>query len=80
MNPLTQLHEQEMVLPAKHAAVIDNLANSGGAAGTAATHHYSVPVTYQDYSGKLTPEDINRNSRHIARAVEKELRKFTVKV
>ena len=80
MNPLTQLHEKEMVLPAKHAAVIDNLANSGGATGTAATHHYSVPVNYYDNSGKLTPEDINRNSRHIARALEKELRKFTVKV
>ena len=80
MNPLTQLHEKEMVLPAKHAAVIDNLANGGGATGAAATHHYSVPVNYYDNSGKLTPEDINRNSRHIARALEKELRKFTVKV
>jgi hypothetical protein len=29
LNPLTQLHEQEMVLPAKHAAVIRSLADDG---------------------------------------------------
>lgn len=30
LNPLTQLHEQEMVLPAEHANVIRDLANDGG--------------------------------------------------
>lgn len=33
LNPLTQLHEQEMVLPAKHAAVIRSLADDGPAKG-----------------------------------------------
>lgn len=30
VNPLTQLHEKEMVLPAQHAQVIRDLANTGG--------------------------------------------------
>lgn len=33
LNPLTQLHEQEMVLPAKHADVIRGLADGGEGAG-----------------------------------------------
>jgi len=33
VNPLTQLHEQEMVLDKKHAQVIDDLANAGGTGG-----------------------------------------------
>jgi hypothetical protein len=32
VNPMTQLHEKEMVLPAKHADVIRGLADAGGAA------------------------------------------------
>lgn len=32
-NPLTQLHEKEMVLPAEHADVIRSLASGGGAGG-----------------------------------------------
>lgn len=31
VNPMTQLHEREMVLPAKHADVIRDLADNGGA-------------------------------------------------
>lgn len=33
LNPMTQLHEQEMVLPAKHANVIRSLADDGNAGG-----------------------------------------------
>lgn len=33
VNPVTQLHEREMVLPAKHADVIRNMADGGGAGG-----------------------------------------------
>lgn len=41
MNPMTQLHEQEMVLPAKHADVIRNLADSGGPTTGGNVHIYS---------------------------------------
>ena len=34
VNPLTQLHEREMVLPARHADVIRNLSNNASNAGT----------------------------------------------
>jgi hypothetical protein len=33
MNPMTQLHQKEMVLPAKHADVIRDLADGGGGGG-----------------------------------------------
>lgn len=33
VNPMTQLHEREMVLPAKQADVIRNMADGGGAGG-----------------------------------------------
>ena len=79
MNPLTQLHEKEMVLPAKHADVIRQISNGdvGGASGGASQH---VAVTYNDHSGKLSPQDIDRNSKHIARAVKKEIRNFNLKL
>ncbi|MEY8688323.1 MAG: hypothetical protein AB9M53_00405 [Leptothrix sp. (in: b-proteobacteria)] len=44
VNPLTQLHEREMVLPAKHADVIRSLAD-GGAGGTGSNGTGSVNVT-----------------------------------
>jgi hypothetical protein len=39
-NPLTQLHEREMVLPAKHADVIRGMA--GGVGGTGMTVHINA--------------------------------------
>ena len=33
LNPLTQLHQREMVLPAQHADVIRRLASDGGGGG-----------------------------------------------
>lgn len=38
INPMTQLHEKEMVLPAKHADVIRGLADGGGASGGGPLH------------------------------------------
>ncbi len=47
MNPMTQLHEREMVLPAKHADVIRELADGGGRGGR---------------GGGGMPQQVNHNS------------------
>lgn len=38
VNPLTQLHKREMVLPAKQADVIRNMADNGGGMGDVHIH------------------------------------------
>jgi hypothetical protein len=40
VNPLTQLHEREMVLPARHADVIRAMADGGGGAGGGGENHF----------------------------------------
>jgi hypothetical protein len=72
INPLTQLHEQEMVLPAKHANTIRDLADGGGNSGGGPN------VTYNDYSGRLTAEEINRNAGLIVKALKGQIRNFAV--
>lgn len=42
INPITQLHEDEMVLPAKHANVIRSLADGGEGGGGSVHHHYHI--------------------------------------
>ncbi len=44
VNPVTQLHEKEMVLPAQYADVIRGLANTGGAAGGGININTSISV------------------------------------
>ena len=45
-NPVTQLHEKEMVLPAQYADVIRGLAGNGGTAGSGGIHiHTSISVS-----------------------------------
>ena len=78
MNPLTQLHEQEMVLPAKHADVIRSLA-ANGSASSGENNNYNATVNYHDNSGKLTPEELRRNSKIIGQIVKSEMRSFRLK-
>ncbi|MDP1705850.1 MAG: hypothetical protein Q8L42_14170, partial [Sulfurimicrobium sp.] len=49
MNPLTQLHEKEMVLPAKHADVIRSLGEGGGEGG--GSFSPNISITAMDASG-----------------------------
>jgi hypothetical protein len=52
LNPLTQLHEQEMVLPAKHADVIRRMADSAAGAGGPEQHtHINLTVNAMDAPG-----------------------------
>ncbi len=50
INPLTQLHEQEMVLPAKYANVIRDMAAGGGSgqSGSSGDTHFHTHVTAVD--------------------------------
>ena len=45
LNPITQLHAREMVLPAKHADVIRNLADGGSPAGGGDSYTVHVHAT-----------------------------------
>ncbi|WP_034302544.1 hypothetical protein [Herbaspirillum sp. RV1423] len=70
VNPLVQTHEKEMILPAKHADVIRNMADSGGGTG-GDTHHYHIQAmdarSFRDFvksnSSSLAPglRQLNRN-------------------
>ncbi len=119
VNPMTQLHEEEMVLPAQHANTIRSLgslmpslagprlpvpdsdpmrsvnapvsaaqASPGGIASGAVqsvaqamprTDSYSVPVTYNDHSGRLSNDDIRRNSNLIGDIVNQQIRLNRIK-
>ncbi|MEW6563315.1 MAG: hypothetical protein AB1400_08820 [Pseudomonadota bacterium] len=61
VNPLTQLHEKEMVLPAKHADVIRSLSEGGTGGGAqpvnvniSAVDARSVKRLFMDHGGALT--------------------------
>lgn len=70
VNPMTQLHEQEMVLPAEHANTIRQLSAGGG--GTGDTNLYvqavdaaSVERLFRD-NGHLLARELRRQSRNFA--------------
>jgi len=64
LNPLTQLHEEEMVLPKEPSALMRRLGSmeAAGELGGGGGH----TVHYHDYSGSLTEDQIERNARKIA--------------
>jgi tape measure domain-containing protein len=68
VNPITQLHAREMVLPAKHADVIRGLADgeAGGGGGG--------QVIYNDHSGTLSDAEIERKAGVIADALNRKHR------
>lgn len=64
VNPITQLHEEEMVLPKEQANAIRDLAGSGGGA-------QGVSVVYNDHSGKLSDSEIRRKASVIAQELSR---------
>lgn len=62
---LAQIHQGEMIIPRGFANEMRDA--GGGALG-------GVGLTYNDYSGKLTDTEIDRNARKLALAVGKHLR------
>lgn len=67
LNPVTQLHEKEMVLPAAQADAVRDMAGGGGGG-----RH---TINYHDYSGRLSQEDIRKNAGVIAKALKDHAKK-----
>lgn len=67
LNPVTQLHEEEMVLPKEQANVIRDLAAGGGGGG-------GGQVIYNDHSGRLSDAEIRRKAGVIAEELSKVTR------
>lgn len=76
VNPLTQLHEKEMVLPAKYADVVRGMAEGGegGAGGQASMPPVNVNITSTDAAGVKRLLLDNRGA--VADAVKAALRDF----
>ncbi len=66
-NPLTQLHEQEMVLPKQYANVIRRAAEGDGGLGGGG----GDTIHYNDHTGRLTPSEIRRNVGVIAAELQR---------
>lgn len=70
LNPMTQLHEEEMVLPQKYANVIRGFATDGvggaGAGGDTHHHHYHI----QAWDSRDVGRFLQENKRHVAGAVK----------
>lgn len=71
VNPLTQLHEREMVLPAQYADTIRGLASQGGAAAAGPTINVTIPAI----DGQSTRAWLrNGGDRQIADALRRHLK------
>lgn len=72
MNPMTQLHEEEVVLNKPLAngfrQIIKNMGEGQGGGGAPVIH-------YNDHSGRLSPQEIRRNVKVIADALKDYSRK-----
>lgn len=66
INPLTQLHEKEMVLPAQHADTIRRLGQSGGDSATGGG--ISIAPTYNIHIDGTT--DMARNQQMVKSAIQ----------
>lgn len=70
VNPVTQLHAEEMVLPAQYANMIRGLTASGGAGGNISLHVSAVDAA--------SVERLFRDSGHVlARELRRQARNFT---
>lgn len=76
MNPMTQLHEEEMVLPAAHAEVIRRLAagEGGGSSNSTPIVNLNFTSAYQDRAG--IKRFFSDNSPAVAEAIRKAMRDF----
>jgi hypothetical protein len=72
LNPIVQTHAEEMILPAKYANLIRDMASGGASGGSGGG---SVVVNYHDNSGKLTESELRRNAAMIQRVLSDQRRK-----
>jgi hypothetical protein len=71
VNPLTQLHEKEMVLPAKQADVIRNMADNGGGAGGG-----DINLHVHAVDAKSVERLFRDNAKHLVTALQAQRRNF----
>lgn len=71
MNPMTQLHEEEMVLPAPLSNGIRNMIAGGAGQGGGG----APQVIYNDHSGRLSDHEIRRKAGVIAKVLADHMRK-----
>lgn len=71
LNPVTQLHEREMVLPQAQADAVRDMANGGGGGG--------MTVNISAVDARSVERLFKDNGRHIATALQGQLRNFAVK-
>lgn len=71
VNPLTQLHEREMVLPAAQADAVRNMAEGGGPGGSA------MNITIQAWDTRSMKQFISDNGHHFAAAMRQQSRNFS---
>ena len=69
VNPLTQLHAREMVLPAKHADTIRNLSDGGGVGGDIHVHVHA-------FDGESVERLLMQKKGTIMEAIKSEVRGF----
>lgn len=73
VNPLTQLHEREMVLPAKHADVIRALADDGSGGSRQGG---AVTVNIHATDAQSVKRLFDSNGEHIVAALRRQARNF----
>lgn len=71
LNPMTQLHEREMVLPAKQADVIRGMADGGGASAQAGG---DMHLHIQALDGASVLRVLTENQHHLAAAIRSAAR------
>lgn len=74
LNPLTQLHEREMVLPQAQADAVRDMANGKGGSGGGDMHLHVHAL-----DGKSVERVFRENGRHIASALQAQQRNFAFK-
>ena len=67
LNPLTQLHEQEMVLPKEQADVIRSMAGGGGGGGGDTYNVYAMDSRSFEQFLKDNPAALSAGNRHAAK-------------
>lgn len=72
VNPLTQLHQKEMVLPEKHANVIRNMAEGGGGDGASPSFNFNISAMDSNDVGKF----FERHGPRIVRSLHNQVRNF----
>lgn len=74
VNPITQLHQREMVLPAKHAEVIRRMADGGQQGGGAARGGDTYHVNINAMDSRSFHDALSRNGASVVKVIKQQAR------